>query len=452
MAPPTARSTVAALLAAAAFAHDAPALPRNDQLVVSGFATNAVVRYDAVTGAPLDQLGAGVMQGVLGVTVGPDSLIYACSETTNEVLRFDPTSGALVDVFIGDDASTPQDETGGLAGPSGIVFGPDCAAYVASFNDDAVRRYEGRSGAFLDVFVPSGTGNLDGPDAGLAFGPDGDLFVPSFFNHRIKRYDGATGAFEGNYVGPSHGAIFRPRSILFPGDGFAYVASEGSDRVLRVDEALGGAGGVVELVVDDLATPNDETGGLDGPTGLAVDASGRLYVGSIQTSSVLRYDVATGAFLDEFVPSGGGGLALPTALLLRPESAAFCVAAPNSIGDGCLLGARGSSSVAANALGLVARCAPRGRLGVFSYGTASSAAALGDGFRCLAGPIFRLPPVRTDTWARAVHALDLTAPPAPGGQILAGSIWSFQFWYRDPHGPGGSGSNLSNGLSVEFSP
>ncbi len=40
-------------------------------------------------------------------------------------------------------------------------------------------RYDGSTGAFLDVFVPAGSGGLDGP-LNATFGPDGNLYVGSF--------------------------------------------------------------------------------------------------------------------------------------------------------------------------------------------------------------------------------------------------------------------------------
>jgi hypothetical protein len=40
-------------------------------------------------------------------------------------------------------------------------------------------------------------------------------------------------------------------------------------------------------------------------------------------------------------------------------------------------------------------------------------------------------------------------PPKPGGQIISGSVWHFQWWYRDiPGGP--SGYNFSNALRLPF--
>ena len=48
--------------------------------------------------------------------------------------------------------------------------------------------------------------------------------------------------------------------------------------------------------------------------------------------------------------------------------------------------------------------------------------------------------------------LDITDPPSPSGQITVGSSWNFQFWYRDPAGPGGTGFNLSDGLHAIFCP
>ena len=53
-----------------------------------------------------------------------------------------------------------------------------------------------------------------------------------------------------------------------------------------------------------------------------------------------------------------------------------------------------------------------------------------------------------------VRVIDLAAPPTGGGQseILAGSTWYFQVWYRDPAGPLGNGYNLSSSLGISFCP
>jgi hypothetical protein len=39
-----------------------------------------------------------------------------------------------------------------------------------------------------------------------------------------------------------------------------------------------------------------------------------------------------------------------------------------------------------------------------------------------------------------------------GAQIAAGETWHFQAWFRDPSGPCGMGSNLTNALRVTFAP
>ncbi len=48
-------------------------------------------------------------------------------------------------------------------------------------------------------------------------------------------------------------------------------------------------------------------------------------------------------------------------------------------------------------------------------------------------------------------APDITSPPQASGQILDGSTWNFQFWYRDPNG-GGAFYNFTDGLSATFCP
>lgn len=57
---------------------------------------------------------------------------------------------------------------GGLDGPVGVIFGSDGELYVSGFVSDNVLRYDGLTGAFIDV-IGSGAG-LDSPRL-MAFVP-----------------------------------------------------------------------------------------------------------------------------------------------------------------------------------------------------------------------------------------------------------------------------------------
>ncbi len=81
------------------------------------------------------------------------------------ILRFDGLSGEFIDTFVGDDLHTNLDETGGLIRPYGMAFGPDSNLYVASFLSDQILRYDGTTGDFIDVFAQGNgqAGSLNGP-------------------------------------------------------------------------------------------------------------------------------------------------------------------------------------------------------------------------------------------------------------------------------------------------
>jgi hypothetical protein len=131
--------------------------------------------------------------------------------------------------------------------------------------------------------------------------------------------------------------------------------------------------------------------------------------------------------------------------------AGHCVGAPNSVGAGARMGASGGASVGLANLVLEASAAPPGQIGVFVMGTQQAQVPFGDGFLCVGGTVLRLLPASfVGPSGLATHALDYDAFPAD--QIAPGSTWNFQFWYRDPPGPLGSGFNLSDALSVSFCP
>jgi hypothetical protein len=60
--------------------------------------------------------------------------------------------------------------SGGVTGMGGLAFGPDGNLYAAGFQSNNVVRYNGTTGAFLGTFVPAGSGGLNGPQF-LTFSP-----------------------------------------------------------------------------------------------------------------------------------------------------------------------------------------------------------------------------------------------------------------------------------------
>lgn len=281
-------------------------------LLASGFNSDQVHRYDATTGAYIGDLGpGGDLNGPLGVTVGPDGRLYVSCEESNKVLRYDRQTFAFIDEFIFDDPGTPMvDETGGLLGPTTAVFGPDGNLYVASFDNDSVLRYDGTTGAFLNVFVPTGANTLNGPDAGMIFGIDGNLYVPSYFSNRVLRYNGATGAFINTYIatGISQSLLSRPRTILFRyGCNEVFVNAESGNRVHRYNATTGA---FIDRFIPTITAP----------TGMAIGADKNIYVASIANNSVVKFSGQDGSNLGTFIPSGSGGLNGVVFLMFLPLS------------------------------------------------------------------------------------------------------------------------------------
>ena len=128
----------------------------------------------------------------------------------------------------------------------------------------------------------------------------------------------------------------------------------------------------------------------------------------------------------------------------------YCISTPNSTGSTALISASGSTSIANNDLVLTTLGLPPQQFGLYFYGASQNGIFFGDGVLCVGSPNYRLPVTPIGSFGEAIHELDVTDPPNAPAQILGGSTWNFQFWYRDPGGPGGTGFNLSDGLSVVF--
>jgi hypothetical protein len=173
-------------------------------LLVGNTRGDSVSSFNAVSGAYLGDFitaGSGGLKDPDTLLYGPDGNLYvssASSNTSGQILRYDGQTGAFIDVFA---------QGNGLARPYGMAFGPDGNLYVASFRSDQILRFNGQTGAFTDVFAQgngTATGLLNGPN-GLHFGPDGALFVTTQgsvadgrgginyrFESQVLRYDTAS--------------------------------------------------------------------------------------------------------------------------------------------------------------------------------------------------------------------------------------------------------------------
>ncbi|MBI1849218.1 MAG: hypothetical protein HYR85_02630, partial [Planctomycetes bacterium] len=228
---------------------------RADELLVRGFLSGTFLRYDDATGAFLGTIDTD-LPGANAVVRGPDGDLFAASGA-NEIRRYDGETGALRGRFVWDDPATPDDESHGLDHATGLAFGPDGNLYAAGYVSNSVIRYDGRTGAFIDVFVAPRSGGLNGADIGMEFGPDGNLYVASQLTDSILRYDGNDGHFIDAFVPALRGGLRRPSAFVFRPDGFLYVSSTSTDRVLRFNATTGAF---------DRGFVSVGSGGLDAPT------------------------------------------------------------------------------------------------------------------------------------------------------------------------------------------
>jgi hypothetical protein len=129
----------------------------------------------------------------------------------------------------------------------------------------------------------------------------------------------------------------------------------------------------------------------------------------------------------------------------------------NSTGQGSVLAVRGSASVASDDLAFEVRHLPPGSSALLFMGPTQTNLVFGDGRRVVAGGssgIFRLgvQPANAEGVITRNNGLVFQSQTQGGAHIGAGETWNFQCWYRNTAGPCGSHFNLSNGVSVGFTP
>jgi DNA-binding beta-propeller fold protein YncE len=253
---------------------DSQAMIQNDLLVTSSF-SDTIERFDGFTGESLGSFvaaGAGGLDGPAGVAVGPDGNVYVTS-STQEVLRYDGETGAFIDVFAT-----------GLNSPNNVQFNGDFM-YVGQFasgSNGLIKRFNAVTGAFVDDFITSEF--VDG------FEFSSDAMFVSDFRGGVSKFDLTTGDFIEELIARGDGGLNAPTALLLLDNDDLLVSSYNDNSVKRYDSN----GTYLGDVITDLTNPE----------GLGFGPNGNLFAGSYTEGIIYEYDRDDFSFIGEFANNG----------------------------------------------------------------------------------------------------------------------------------------------------
>ena len=229
----------------------------------------------------------------LGVVVDPALNVYV-SDVNNKRIRKISRDG-IVTTVAGDGLTAFKDAIGLAAEfytPVGIARDASGNLYIADANNHRIRKIT-PDGA-VTTLAGDGTPNFkDGTGMaaefhlpfGVAVDPAGNVYVADGFDNRIRKITPAgvvsTLAGDGNAgIKDAAGALAEfntPGGVATDASGNVYVADTYNQRIRKITPG----GAVITLAGNGTADFKDGKGGLaefNEPTGVAVDASGNIYV------------------------------------------------------------------------------------------------------------------------------------------------------------------------------
>ncbi len=184
-----------------------------------------------------------------------------------------------------------------------------------------------------DLVTEATNGGLN-RSSGMTYGPDGNLYVGSFGSREILKYS-PSGTFLGAFVSnANNGGLTTPAvdGVIFRPDGKLYVASRDNANVLRFDATTG-------AYIDEFIKAG--SGGLSQIKRMEFGSDGNIYLSSAGTNQVLRFSGSSRAYLGQFVSAGSGGLANPRSLTFGPDGNLYV----SSTGSNSVLRYHGTTGV-----------------------------------------------------------------------------------------------------------
>lgn len=286
---------------------------------------------------------AAMLQWPGAVAIAPDGSLYVADTGADRIRRvaadgrIEAAAGARLPAFNGDGQAAVKAV---LRYPFGLAVGPSGTLYIADTIHHRVRKVDA-SGAIQTV---AGTGRFgysgDGSAAvqaqlasphHVAVDPTGAIYIADTYNHRIRRVSPegvittvagtGTAGFSGDDGPASAAQLNYPFALALDREGNLYVADKENHRIRRISKD----GRISTIAGMGAAGYSGDEGPaaraqLDTPSGVAVDASGNVYIADTYNNRIRKVTpdgvILTVAGTGRFGYSGDGGPAVAAQLAL----------------------------------------------------------------------------------------------------------------------------------------
>ncbi len=305
--------------------------------------------------------------------------VSAPAQVITTLVGAGPDTGPALVRSIGWPYQVTLDSSGNryiATGPMHVVVKVDPTGVLSVVAGTGADDFSGDGGLSVNASLRNPTG--------VAVDPSGNVYISDSFMHVIRKVTAATGiittiagspGISGNTGdgGPAASALVNAPNHLAHLGGFLYIADTNSHRIRRIDltalpnPTIGLVAGSTQGLANGAAT----TAQFNFPNGVAVDASGNVYVADTNNNLVRR---VSGGLVSTVAGTGAAGfgpdgVSATSSMLNRPEGVAV-----DASGNVLLIADQANNRIRRVATGIITTVAGNGSFG-FSGDTGPATAA-----------------------------------------------------------------------------